>query len=91
LLACIARTTVALARLNLLTGPGGGNMSMYVENQSLEAEIAECCQALYWAMEPDIAMKSWARLRELTARKADEETRLFLLESRNRRRATEAA
>jgi hypothetical protein len=56
-------------------------MSALVESRSLEAEIADCCQALYWATEPEIAMSNWARLRELMARKTETEDRLFLLET----------
>jgi hypothetical protein len=58
-------------------------MSALVESRSVEAEIADCCQALYWATQPEIAMSNWARLRELIARKAEAENRLFLRETMN--------
>jgi hypothetical protein len=58
-------------------------MSALVESRSLEAEIADCCQALYWATEPEIAMSNWARLRELMSQKAAAENRLFLRETMN--------
>ena len=57
-------------------------MSTLVEGRSLEAEIAECCQAIYWATEPEVAMKHWARLRDLTAQRAEAERHLFLLENK---------
>jgi hypothetical protein len=37
----------------------------------LEAEIADCCQALYTATDVAVAMLKWTRLRTLTAQKAE--------------------
>lgn len=56
-------------------------MGALVESRSLEAEIADCCQALYWATEPETALRSWARLRTLLAQRTEEENRLFVLET----------
>jgi hypothetical protein len=58
-------------------------MAALVEDRSLEAEIADCCQALYWAKEPEIALSNWARLRNLLAQRTEEENRLFLRETTN--------
>ena len=38
-------------------------MGALAEAQSLEAEIMDCCRAIYWATDPDIAMSNWVRLR----------------------------
>jgi hypothetical protein len=58
-------------------------MGALIESQNLEAEIADCCRAIYWATEPDVAMRSWARLRELTALKTEAEMNLFVRETMN--------
>jgi hypothetical protein len=59
-------------------------MGALVESRTLEAEIADCCQAIYSATEPDIAMANWARLRELRTLKSEADNRLFTLETHNR-------
>jgi hypothetical protein len=56
-------------------------MSALVEGYSLEAEIAERCQAIYWATDPDAALKHWRRLRELIAQRAEQESRQFMFEA----------
>jgi hypothetical protein len=66
-----------------LSRSSGVAMGTLVETVSIEAEIADCCQAIYRATEPEIAMRNWARLRDLTAQKAEAEHRLFLRETRN--------
>jgi len=42
-------------------------MSTTVPIRTLEAEIADCCRAIYWTREPEVAMSNWDRLRRLTA------------------------
>ncbi len=59
-------------------------MSALVEGYSLEAEIAERCQAIYWATDPDAALKHWRRLRELIEQRAEQETRQFMFEAHAR-------
>ena len=59
-------------------------MSALVEYRSLEAEIADCCHAIYWATDPEVALSNWARLRKLTAQKNQEEASLFMRETMNR-------
>jgi hypothetical protein len=59
-------------------------MSELVPSESLEAQIARSCEAIYLATDPDTAMHHWARLRQLKALKADAENRLFLLETAHR-------
>ena len=56
-------------------------MSALVESRSLEAEIADCCLAIYQATNPDVALRNWTRLRELLALKTEAENRLFLRET----------
>jgi len=63
----------------------GGVMAARVEQRSLESEIADCCHAIYWTTEPEVAMKNWARLRELTAEKAEVERGQYIREARNTR------
>jgi len=58
-------------------------MGALVEGRSVEAEIAECCHALYLSTDPESALKNWSRLRQLTAKRAEEETSLFVRESHN--------
>jgi hypothetical protein len=60
-------------------------MSALAECPSLEAEIADCCQALYRATSAETAMSRWSHLRELLARKAAEEDALFRREAVNDR------
>lgn len=60
-------------------------MSALVEYPSLEAEIADCCQALYRATSAETAMSCWTHLRELLVRKAAEEDALFRRETLNER------
>ena len=55
-------------------------MSALVDDRSLEAEIADCCRALYCATDHVVAMRHWVRLRELTALKTEAETLLFTRE-----------
>ena len=57
-------------------------MGALTESRSLEAQIADCCHAIYSATDAELAMNQWARLRELLAEKTDEETRQFTRESR---------
>jgi hypothetical protein len=59
-------------------------MSALIEGRSLEAEIAECCQAMYRATDPEVALRNWARLRQLTALKSEEDLKQFLRETKNR-------
>jgi hypothetical protein len=59
-------------------------MSALVETQSLEAEIMDCCRAIYCATDPDIAMSNWVRLRMLTAQRTAAEREQFIRESLNR-------
>jgi len=59
-------------------------MSGLVDEQSLEAQISDCCQAIYRATEPATALSNWARLRDLKSRKSALEDHLFDMESRNR-------
>ncbi len=59
-------------------------MSALVEGYSLEAEIAERCQAIYWATDPEAALKHWRRLRELIAQRAEQECRQFMYEAQDR-------
>jgi hypothetical protein len=56
-------------------------MSALVDSRSLEAEIADCCQAIYWSNDPDVAMRNWSRLRELIAQKTEAENRLYQRET----------
>jgi hypothetical protein len=58
-------------------------MSAVAESRSLEAEIADCCRAICWAVEPEIAMSNWVRLRNLAAKKIEAETLQFIRESKN--------
>lgn len=58
-------------------------MGALVEGNSLEAEIAKCCQAIFCATEPETALRHWANLRRLTSEKSEVERRQFILESRN--------
>ena len=46
-------------------------MSVYVEGQTLQAEIAECCQDINSATDVEVAMKHWARLRVLMVQRED--------------------
>jgi len=50
--------------------------------RSLEAEIADCCHAIYWATEPEVAMTIWRRLRVLTAQKTAVEDSQFEFETK---------
>lgn len=56
-------------------------MGALAEGQTVEAEIADCCQAIYRATEPEAALRNWARLRQLLAQREETENRLFQLES----------
>lgn len=58
-------------------------MSVVVENPSLEAEIADCCREMYWATEPEVVISNWARLRKLTAEKAEADRNQFIRETKN--------
>ena len=58
-------------------------MSALVEGRSVEAEIADCCHALYCSTDPESALRNWSRLRQLTAQRAEEESSLFVRESHN--------
>jgi hypothetical protein len=66
-----------MAGLNL-----GGIMGALVEGRSLEAEIVDCCYAIYNATDVKLAMNKWVRLRELLAEKTDEETLQFIRENK---------
>jgi hypothetical protein len=59
-------------------------MGALVDLPSLEAEISDCCQAIYRATEPETALRNWAHLRELIARRTDREDSLFFRETANR-------
>jgi hypothetical protein len=60
-----------------------GVASALVESRSLEAEIADCRRAICWAMEPEVAMANWVRLRNLTERKIEAENCQFIRETKN--------
>jgi hypothetical protein len=53
-------------------------MSTHVEGHNIEAEIAECCQAINAAKDVEIALKHWARLRELMVQRQDALNRQFI-------------
>ena len=61
----------------------GGITSALVEGRSLEAEIADCCRAICWATEPEVAMSNWLRLRNLTMRRIEAENIQFIRETKN--------
>jgi len=56
-------------------------MGAQYEEKSVEAEIAECCQAIYSTSEIDIAMRQWTRLRELIAQRHQAEELAFMREA----------
>lgn len=56
-------------------------MAGLVDAESIEAQIADCCHAIYWTTEPAVALSNWARLRRLTALKAETERLQFLRET----------
>ncbi len=58
-------------------------MGTLVEVRSVEAEIAECCHALYLCADQESVLRNWNRLRQLTAMRAEQETDLFMRESHN--------
>jgi len=64
-------------------------MGTQLEGKSVEAEIAECCQAIYSASELEVAMMKWARLRELIAQKSQAEDMEFMRDTASL--ATQAA
>ena len=53
-------------------------MSSQVEGLTLQAEIAECCQAINAATDVEVAMKHWARLRVLMAQREEALKRQFI-------------
>ncbi len=61
----------------------GDAASTLVERRSLEAEIADCCRAICWATEPDVAMSYWLRLRNLTAQKTTADNIQFIRETKH--------
>ena len=56
-------------------------MSSSVQGPALQAEIAECCQAINAATDVEVAMKHWARLRVLMAQREDGLQRQFIRET----------
>jgi hypothetical protein len=56
-------------------------MGALVETRTVEAEIADCCQAIYRATEPDVALNQWALLRRLLAVRKEAENSLFRREA----------
>jgi hypothetical protein len=60
----------------------GSAMSAVADGRSLEAEIADCCHAIYWATEPEIAMTYWLRLRNLTAQRSEAENIQYIRETK---------
>ncbi|MGA2187931.1 MAG: hypothetical protein ABSH33_05340 [Steroidobacteraceae bacterium] len=61
----------------------GETASTTLDSRSLEAQIADCCHAIYWATEPEIAMTYWLRLRKLTAQRSEAEEMQYLRETMN--------
>jgi hypothetical protein len=59
-------------------------MGALAEAQSLEAEIMDCCGAIYWATDPDIAMSNWVRLRTPMVQRTAAEREQFIRESLKR-------
>ncbi len=58
-------------------------MSASINEPSIEAQIADCCRALYLATEPGAAMTHWVRLRELTVQKTKTEVSEFIRDTKN--------
>jgi len=58
-------------------------MGALSDERSIESEIADCHWAIGQATDPAEAMNHWKHLRELVARKAEAENRLFGRESKN--------
>ncbi len=61
----------------------GGITSALIEGRSLEAEIADCCRAICWATEPEVAMSNWVRLRNLTRQMIEAENIQFIRETKH--------
>lgn len=61
----------------------GGEVGVIDDDRSVEAQIAECCQAIYWATDADVALNNWSRLRKLIAERSDAQTQQFLRERMN--------
>lgn len=59
-------------------------MNALVEGSNLESDIAECCRAIHTATDPDAALETWGRLRELLAERSERERKQFLIETRDR-------
>jgi hypothetical protein len=59
-------------------------MGALMEGRSIEAEIADCCQAIYRATDLEVAMSNWARLRQLMVEKTELEISQFMRETASR-------
>ncbi len=58
--------------------------SKSLEVKSLEAQIADCCHAMYWTSEPEVAMENWTRMRALKEELAKIERLQFMREASKR-------